>query len=98
VLFIDEDQQVTLNDIRTLDEVCKWAGELDADMLDRALSSQFMCNGSDGYLAWMDHMLQIRETTHNSLEDIDYDFKVLIFIFSYFIFLYLPISVKTIIL
>ena len=76
VFFIDEDQRVTLNDIGTLDEVRKWADDLDAEVVEMKLSSQFRCNGSDGYLAWLDHMLQIRETANTTLEDVDYDFKV----------------------
>ncbi|MFX8762522.1 DNA/RNA helicase domain-containing protein, partial [Acinetobacter baumannii] len=32
--------------------------------------------GSDGYLAWLDNILQIRETANTSLEGIDYDFKI----------------------
>lgn len=39
--------------------------------------SQFRCNGSDGYLAWLDNVLQIRETANYSLQDINYDIKVL---------------------
>ncbi len=31
------------------------------------LSSQFRCNGSDGYLAWLDHTLQIRDTANATL-------------------------------
>jgi uncharacterized protein len=41
-----------------------------------ALESQFRCNGSDGYLAWIDHTLQIRETANCSLTDLAYDFRV----------------------
>ena len=40
------------------------------------LSSQFRCNGSDGYLAWLDNTLQIRETANPTLEGIDYDFRI----------------------
>ncbi len=40
------------------------------------LPSQFRCNGSDGYLAWLDHLLQIRTTANESLAGIDYDFRV----------------------
>ena len=38
--------------------------------------SQFRCNGSDGYLSWADHALQIRETANTTLADIDYEFRV----------------------
>jgi uncharacterized protein len=40
------------------------------------LSSQFRCNGSDGYLAWLDHTLGVRQTANSSLNTADYDFRV----------------------
>lgn len=76
VFFIDEDQRVTLNDVGTLKEIYKWADFANAEIVEMELSSQFRCNGSDGYLAFLDHILQIRETANTSLEGIDYDFKI----------------------
>ena len=38
--------------------------------------SQVRCNGSDGYLAWLDDVLGIRQTANYNLEGIDYDFHV----------------------
>ena len=40
------------------------------------LVSQFRCNGSDGYLAWVDDVLEIRETANKELNDIDYEIKI----------------------
>lgn len=40
------------------------------------LASQFRCNGSDGYLAWLDNVLQIRETANITLDSNDYDFRI----------------------
>jgi DUF2075 family protein/SOS-response transcriptional repressor LexA len=40
------------------------------------LESQFRCNGSDGYLAWIDRVLQVRETANTTLEGANYEFKV----------------------
>lgn len=76
VFFIDEDQRVTLHDIGTKEEIKRWAEKLGAEVLELELSSQFRCNGSDGYLAWIDHVLQLRETANPTLQGIDYDFKV----------------------
>jgi len=76
VFFIDEDQRVTLQDIGTKDEIVKWATSQGAEVKELELASQFRCNGSDGYLAWLDHLLQIRETANTSLEGIDYDFRI----------------------
>src|SRR5690606_29646125 len=47
-----------------------------AKITEMKLESQFRCNGSDGYLAWLDNTLQIRETANQTLEGIDYDFKI----------------------
>jgi DUF2075 family protein len=76
VFFIDEDQRVTLNDIGTLQEIKKWASKAGSDVEEMELASQFRCNGSDGYLAWLDNTLQIRKTANITLEGIDYDFKI----------------------
>jgi uncharacterized protein len=76
VFFLDEDQRVTLNDVGTVDEIKKWAAVENAEVVEMELASQFRCNGSDGYLSWLDNVLQIRETANSNLEGIDYDFKV----------------------
>lgn len=76
VFFVDEDQRVTLKDIGEVGEIRRWAGACGAATFELALESQFRCNGSDGYLAWLDHALQIRETAHPDLSGIDYDFRV----------------------
>jgi uncharacterized protein len=76
VFFVDEDQRVTVDDIGTVEEISRWAERLGADIHRGGLTSQFRCNGSDGYLAWIDHNLQIRETANETLEGIDFDFRV----------------------
>lgn len=78
VFFLDEDQRVTLQDIGTRDEIVFWAEEAGAGVDEMWLQSQFRCNGSDGYLAWLDHVLGVRETPHVDLStlDYDYDFRV----------------------
>ncbi len=76
VFFIDEDQRVTIHDIGQIDELMKWAESFDANVTELELASQFRCNGSDGYLSWLDQILQIRETANTDLQDIDFDFQV----------------------
>ena len=76
VFFVDEDQKVTLKDIGDKEEIKFWANRAGATVTELALESQFRCNGSDGYLAWLDNTLQIRETANKSLEGIDYDFRI----------------------
>lgn len=77
VFFIDEDQKVTWHDIGEKDEIIKWAAKNDAKTHILELASQFRCNGSDGYLAWLDDVLQIEETANMTLEGIDYDFQII---------------------
>ena len=77
VFFIDEDQKVTLKDIGSVDEIKKYASELGAGIKVVELESQFRCNGSDGYLAWLDNLLEIRKTANFDDMDFDYDFRVL---------------------
>lgn len=77
VFFIDESQRVTLQDIGRVDEIRKWAEEEKAQVTEMELVSQFRCNGSDGYLAWLDYTLEIRDTANFDMEDIDYDIRIL---------------------
>lgn len=77
VFFIDEDQKVTLKDIGSVDEIKKYANELGAGIKVVELESQFRCNGSDGYLSWLDNLLEIRKTANFDDMDFDYDFRVL---------------------
>ena len=77
VFFIDESQRVTLSDIGTVSEIVKWADEYDSEVQEMELVSQFRCNGSDGYLAWLDDVLEIRKTANFDMKDIDYDFRIM---------------------
>ena len=76
IFFIDEDQTVTIKDIGSVAEINNFAEILDAQVSYNQLESQFRCNGSDGYLAWLDDVLEIRETA-NIFLDMDFDFDVL---------------------
>lgn len=76
VFFVDDDQRVTVHDIGQADEIRRLALAQGAQITDLRLSSQFRCNGSDGYLAWVDNTLGIRPTANDSLDTADYDFRV----------------------
>lgn len=76
VFFLDEDQRVTMKDIGESGEIKRWATKQGAHVHELELQSQFRCNGSDGYLAWVDNALQIRDTANETLNGIAYDFKV----------------------
>lgn len=79
VFFIDETQKVTSSDIGSIDLIKKYADELDANYHIEFLTSQFRCNGSDGYLAWLDDVLDMRHTANFDFGDLDYDYDFKVF-------------------
>lgn len=76
IFFIDENQKVTLKDIGSEDLIKKYANELGAGIYTYELDSQFRCNGSDGYIAWLNNLLEIKETANFDIDGFDYEFKV----------------------
>ena len=79
VFFIDEDQVVTTKDIGSIAEIEKWAKELGSEIYrdeTTVLSSQFRCNGSDGYISFINDLLGIRHTANFDGFDGDYEIKV----------------------
>lgn len=72
VFFVDENQKVTMDDIGSIDEIRKWANLENSTVVEMELVSQFRCNGSNGYLAWLDDILEIRNTANFSFEELDY--------------------------
>ena len=79
VFFVDEDQIVTTKDIGTISEIKRQAELLGSKVhIGRSLelTSQFRCNGSDGYIAFLDDALQIRPTANARYFDGDYDIRI----------------------
>ncbi len=76
IFFVDEDQAVTIKDIGDKEEIRRWGKEQKATVTELNLESQFRCNGSDGFLAWLDSTLQIRETANDTLDTKDYEFCI----------------------
>ena len=76
IFFIDESQRVTLKDIGSVEEIQKYIAQAEAESEIMELESQFRCNGSDGYIAWIDDVLDIRKTANNDGFDLDYDIKI----------------------
>jgi len=76
IFFTDDDQMVTFKDIGHSGELARWAESAGAEIMLLELSSQFRCNGSDGYLSWLDDCLGIRETANADFGSIDFDFQV----------------------
>ena len=76
IFFIDNDQRIHIKDVGESSQIEKWARKEGAVVQHLRLESQFRCNGSDGYLAWLDQSLQIRETANLLLSQEDFDFRI----------------------
>jgi DUF2075 family protein len=76
VFFIDEAQRVTLSDIGSKQTIRSYAEAKGALVEEYSLASQFRCSGSNGYLAWLDNVLEIRPTANEYLDQGEYDFRV----------------------
>ena len=80
VFFIDETQRIDIYDIGSVAEIEKYLDEFEVVGEERKileLESQFRCNGSDGYLAWVDDVLEIINTANSDGFDIEYDIQIL---------------------
>jgi DUF2075 family protein len=76
VFFLDEAQKVTWKDIGEQFEIEKFAKSMGADIHCLELKSQFRCNGSDGFITWLDETLGIIDDENTSFEGVNYDFRV----------------------
>ena len=76
VFFLDESQKVTWKDIGEKAEIERFAQSADAEVTHLFLESQFRCNGSDGYIEWLDQCLGISTTNNLYFPKREYDFRV----------------------
>lgn len=76
VFFIDEDQKVDISDIGEEKEIEKFAKKYNSEIIKLELNSQFRCGGSDGYISWIDDLLDIKSTANFDGFDNNYDLKV----------------------
>ena len=79
VFFVDEDQKVTVNDCYSGNMIREYARESGA-VIDTeknfVLESQFRCNGSDGYIAFIDDVLELKKSANKTIDQRDFDFRV----------------------
>ncbi len=76
IFFVDNDQQIHIKDIGEANLIARWAVQEGAKVQRLKLKSQFRCNGSDGYLAWLENTLQIKETANIRLTPQEFDFRI----------------------
>ncbi len=75
VFFLDENQHVTFGDIGTRDEIMKWAAEAGVGVQTINLVTQFRCGTSDHYVAWVDALLGLTDSSDVQGMS-DYDVRV----------------------
>lgn len=78
VFLIDEEQKVTTSDCCTVEMIRQYAKQLGSTVIEGKeydLMSQFRCNGSDGYLVWLDNLLGLKPSPNVAL-GMDYDIRV----------------------
>ncbi len=76
IFLVDNNQRVTMQDVGSTMEIAKYASSYKHALTHIKLESQFRCNGSDGYLNWLDNLLQLRETANIHLTSEDFDFQI----------------------
>lgn len=79
VFFVDENQFVTVKDIGSIESIKKAAIALGSIFIedDLTLDTQFRCNGSEGYMSFLDHLLGIKSNESQMLfAPEDYDIHV----------------------
>lgn len=76
VFFIDEAQKVTWSDVGEISRIKMHAAELGAEVEVMELVSQFRCNGSADYLAWLDGTLGVQENIENYFTKQSFDFQI----------------------
>jgi DUF2075 family protein len=76
VFFIDENQRIRPQDIGSIEQIKKWAKHYDAEVYDYELSAQFRCSGAEGFINWLDDVLQIQNTANFDGFEGDYEFKI----------------------
>lgn len=77
IFFIDEKQKIHIDDYGNISDIKKYAKEFNAEIDHLELESQFRCSGSDGYISWLDHVLEIKDTANFDGFDDTYDFKII---------------------
>lgn len=77
IFFIDDHQIVRPEDIGSVEQLKNLAQKFNASIFEFELSTQFRCSGADGYINWLDDILEIKETgNYDGWDKSDFDFKI----------------------
>jgi DUF2075 family protein len=77
VFFVDDDQMIRPKDIGSYEYIKKCAEMQKNDVYTYELEAQFRCAGSEGYLNWLDDVLDIRKSANatgwENTDDIEFE-------------------------
>lgn len=69
IFFVDEDQRITINDKYDVDMIKNYGMRLGAIVhKPYELVSQFRCDGSDGYISFLNNLLELKQTANTTFE------------------------------
>lgn len=69
IFFVDDDQRITSKDIYSVDSIIAYAKRENAIVhAPYELVSQFRCDGSDGYISFLNNLLEIKQTANTTFE------------------------------
>lgn len=69
VFFVDEDQRITINDQYSVDSIISYSKAFNAVLhKPYELVSQFRCDGSDGYISFLNNLLELKQTANTTFE------------------------------
>ncbi|MEK3865186.1 DUF2075 domain-containing protein [Paenibacillus sp. FSL H7-0716] len=78
VFFIDDFQRIRPDDIGSVAEIKRVADLYDSEVHEYTLSAQFRCSGAEGFINWIDHVFQIRQTGNfNGWDQSAFEFKLM---------------------
>ena len=69
IFFVDDDQRITINDKYDVNSIIMYAKNENAIIhKPYELTSQFRCDGSDGYITFLNNLLEIKQTANTNFE------------------------------
>ena len=69
VFFVDDDQRITVEDRYSVDSIIAYAKRENAIVhKPYELVSQFRCDGSDGYISFLNNLLELKQTANTTFE------------------------------
>lgn len=69
IFYVDDDQRITINDKYDVNLIIMYAKKENAIIhKPYELTSQFRCDGSDGYISFLNNLLEIKQTANTNFE------------------------------